>query len=329
MSLHSRLFRGDPALEACLVRDSAHVLLGAQGDHVGKIQSALAVLDHARIGQVEWLAKKYGRSTATAVLAYKKKRRIINFSYQTQADDIVGKMTIAVLDKEMAAFENRSLRLTDYCGDPVGQSGAVKAALVGSGDAGASPTDSAPSFSARLRIIWQPTAAAIREAQHRHLVMIPKANDILRPLGMEIVSPVPIPDTTVPNNDIVDPRFGADILRVRQDAEKQRASLADALRVIPCPFQRTDPRTFGLTDGGKGASIPELGAFQDFILINVRETRPDQLTLLHEMIHAATGLINKDHDSDPASVFSNSPNRSVLRAPHAEALSKAFFAGPR
>jgi len=255
--LRSRLFRGDPALEACLVRDPAHVLPGAQGDHVGRIQSALAVLDQARIDQAEWSTKKYGRSTASAVLAYKTKRRIINFSYQTQADDIVGKMTIAELDKEMVAFENRSMRLPD-CGDPVGEAGAVKFALVGSGGLQASPVAAAPPFSAKLRIIWQATAAAVKEAQNRHLFMIPKANDILRPLGMEIVSPVPIPDAIVPNNDIVDPRFGADILRVRQDAEKQRAGVTDTLRVIPCPFLPTDPPIFGLTDGGKGSPSPEL-----------------------------------------------------------------------
>jgi hypothetical protein len=41
------------------------------------------------------------------VLAYKKKRNIINRSYQTQADNIVGKMTIAALDKEVFAKENQ------------------------------------------------------------------------------------------------------------------------------------------------------------------------------------------------------------------------------
>lgn len=327
MPLRSRLFKGDSALEACLVRDPAHVLVGAMGDHVGKIHSALVVLDCAQIDRAEWSVKRYGSSTAAAVLAYKKKRRIINFTYQTQADDIVGKMTIAALDNEMVAFENRSLRVPS-CGDPVGQvCGGIKA-FTASGDVRASPA-AAPRFSAKLRVIWQPTAAAVKEAQNRALVMVPKANDILRPLGMEIVSPVPFPDTTVPNNDIVDPGFGADILRVRQDADKQRSGFSDAVRIIPCPFVPTDPRTFGLTDGGTGASIPELRAFRDFILINVRETRPDQLTLLHELIHAATGLTAADHDHDPSSVFSESDHRSVLRDEHAEGLSKAFFAGPK
>jgi hypothetical protein len=37
----------------------------------------------------------YGKQTADAVLAYKKKRGIINRGYQASADNIVGKMTMA------------------------------------------------------------------------------------------------------------------------------------------------------------------------------------------------------------------------------------------
>ena len=47
------------------------------------------------------------KSTTKAVLDYKRKRRIINPSYQKTADTIVGKMTIAAMDKEMAAAEKR------------------------------------------------------------------------------------------------------------------------------------------------------------------------------------------------------------------------------
>src|SRR5262249_23232676 len=39
------------------------------------------------------------------VLAYKQKRNIVNRSYQTQADNIVGKMTMAALDLEMLSIE--------------------------------------------------------------------------------------------------------------------------------------------------------------------------------------------------------------------------------
>jgi len=47
MSLLSKLFRGDPALEACLLQDPAHVTSGSIGNHVSKIQTAPEILDNA------------------------------------------------------------------------------------------------------------------------------------------------------------------------------------------------------------------------------------------------------------------------------------------
>jgi hypothetical protein len=107
MPLQSGLFSDDEALQACLVNDRAHVTLGASGDHVTKIHSALVVLDNASIDLAELRDDLYGPSTARAVLAYKRKRQIINHSYQTQADDIVGKMTIATMDREMLTAERQ------------------------------------------------------------------------------------------------------------------------------------------------------------------------------------------------------------------------------
>lgn len=101
MSLQSRLLSGDQKLEACLLNDASHVTPGALGEHVSKIQAALSIVDEARIHADELSARYYGSSTAGAVLAFKRTRHIINFSYQTQADDIVGKMTIAALDEEV------------------------------------------------------------------------------------------------------------------------------------------------------------------------------------------------------------------------------------
>ena len=112
MPLISRLFRADQKLEACLVNDAAHVTQGASGDHVGKIQTALTVLDGANIDGSELSAKSYGSSTATAVLSYKTKRQIINFSYQKQADNIVGKMTIKAIDDELAIAEDAAQDLS-------------------------------------------------------------------------------------------------------------------------------------------------------------------------------------------------------------------------
>lgn len=105
MNLQSRLFRGDPKLEAAAVSDPAHIIPGSSGAHVGKIQAALVRLDGAVISPDEVEQTTYGASTARAVLAYKQKRNIINRSYQTQADAIVGKMTMASLDSEMLKLE--------------------------------------------------------------------------------------------------------------------------------------------------------------------------------------------------------------------------------
>jgi hypothetical protein len=105
MSLHSKLFRGDTKLEACLLQDSAHVTPGTAGNHVSKIQTALKILNRAQIPNTEIMNMRYGVATANAVLAYKQRRNIVNYSYQTRADNIVGKMTIASLDREMLVKE--------------------------------------------------------------------------------------------------------------------------------------------------------------------------------------------------------------------------------
>jgi hypothetical protein len=105
MPLSSRLFSGDPRLEACLTQDSAHLTPGTTGDFVGKVQAALEYIDGARIDENELAAATYGPSTADAVLAYKTAREIINRSYQQTADNVVGKMTIDRLDKEIAVLE--------------------------------------------------------------------------------------------------------------------------------------------------------------------------------------------------------------------------------
>jgi hypothetical protein len=107
MGLQSALFVDDDELQACLIHDSAHVTLGAIGDHVTKIHSALTVIENANINLDELQDGRYGPTTAAAVLAYKRKRQIINHSYQTQADNIVGKMTIAALDREMLVIEGQ------------------------------------------------------------------------------------------------------------------------------------------------------------------------------------------------------------------------------
>jgi peptidoglycan hydrolase-like protein with peptidoglycan-binding domain len=99
MTLQSQLFRGDAKLEAAAVSDPAHILQGARGPHVVKIQQALIQLDRAGIAP----DGIYGPKTGAAVRAFKQRRQILNT--QGQLDDIVGKKTTAALDGEMFAKE--------------------------------------------------------------------------------------------------------------------------------------------------------------------------------------------------------------------------------
>jgi hypothetical protein len=103
MPLRSRLFAGDAKLEDCAVRDQAHLTPGTQGAHVGKVQYALDVIDNLKIERQELMKQVYGPSTADTVLNFKRRRAIINRAYQTTADNIVGRMTIAALDAGDAA----------------------------------------------------------------------------------------------------------------------------------------------------------------------------------------------------------------------------------
>jgi len=105
------LLSGDAQLQRCAVEDPAHVTEGQKGPHVRLIQLALAITDNADIAGAEFASSSYGPLTTAAVLAYKTKRQIINRSYQNKPDAIVGKMTIASLDAEVAARERRNLAM--------------------------------------------------------------------------------------------------------------------------------------------------------------------------------------------------------------------------
>lgn len=112
-ALKSRLFASDDKLQACAVSDPAHLVLGTHGDHVSKVHTALLILDEAHVASAELKAKLYGPTTEKAVLAYKTKRQIINKTYQSKPDAIVGKMTIARMDSELCQVELRDERPLD------------------------------------------------------------------------------------------------------------------------------------------------------------------------------------------------------------------------
>lgn len=98
--LRSRQFASDPKLEACAVSDPAHIVQGATGAHVGKIQAALTQ-SGCVIAAAEMAAQRYGASTARAVVEFKRQRNILNFA--GRLDDIVGKKTIRALDDFLAS----------------------------------------------------------------------------------------------------------------------------------------------------------------------------------------------------------------------------------
>ncbi|WP_315834229.1 hypothetical protein [Bradyrhizobium prioriisuperbiae] len=106
--LRSDLFCGDKALQAALTVDAGHVVKGARGTHVRKIQAALSLLldkPPCGISEGEQAAGLYGDTTADAVLRYKTENRIINTAYQTTPDIITGKMTMRALDDAMVGVE--------------------------------------------------------------------------------------------------------------------------------------------------------------------------------------------------------------------------------
>ncbi|SEM20720.1 hypothetical protein SAMN04515666_108169 [Bosea lupini] len=108
MTLTSKLMKGDKLLEKCLVNDVDHVVPGARGPHVGKIQLALFQLGEGVISPKEITSQLYGPSTANAVLAYKKRNMILNTALrQKTPDNIVGKKTIFKLDEDLTKLDNR------------------------------------------------------------------------------------------------------------------------------------------------------------------------------------------------------------------------------
>ena len=68
MALQSELFRDDTSLQACLVKDSAHIVKGARGQHVAKIQTALGIIEGALIDSDELSASFYGPATSPDAL---------------------------------------------------------------------------------------------------------------------------------------------------------------------------------------------------------------------------------------------------------------------
>jgi len=322
MTLISRLFRGVPALEACLLQDSAHITNGTVGLHVPKIQKALMMLDRVLVDAGEVEAMRYGPSTAAAVLAYKKKRSIINRSYQSQADNIVGKMTIQSMDKEMFAAEG--IVRPCPCGDPI--VGGSKAVIQSSASRIA---DTPFNLNARLRVSYQAAVGAGKtfvgalQAARLRLAFETQAALLLAPWGMRLQS-TDLGSFVFPFS--VDPNAVTDVQKIREFAEKAATTDPKILRIIFCRFD-DKTKEFGVSGGPTFGGI----GFKPFVLLNTLKLRLDAGTMMHEMIHTSDDKLfsNQAHDKEaefPQSIFCSQDGRTEIRKPHAVALSKAFFA---
>lgn len=326
MPLQSNLFRDDSALQACLVRDSAHVVKGARGQHVARIQKALVVLDGALMASDELAASVYGPTTAAAVLAYKRARDIVNRSYQQKADDIVGKMTIASLDREMAAGEERPLRRV--CREPSqGVAGSGSPARVRF--AARELVGDAPQarFPAILSVLFQ--FVKVRDKFGPHTFALPvdtriRANELLAPFGMQVSSTVGA-SFAIPFK--VHLGEEEEFVGLRKAAENSIPKFKGALRVIICPFRKNDNQDDDLKTNAASMSLK---GFDRFIVMNSNLLRADKGTLLHEMIHCSRenlmGEFRVHDEDDDTSIFSWGPNRTKLNVRHAQALQGAFFA---
>lgn len=311
MALESALFRGNRDLQACAIKDPAHVLRGARGEHVAKIQFALFALDGAQIERSELAAQHYGPSTAAAVLRYKTKRAIINRTYQSKPDDIVGKMTIASLDKEMQKVEARPKPPGDCAiaprGAPASSNVLARRGVspLGVTTAGARNAKVAanPQLGGLVRIVVQITSRSAQESGYPLSAHIERARDCLFEhgitLSVEFGGGRGFADTLNFPDEVLSSAVSVadNIDQLRKASEDARPGLPGILRVIVCPMVAAN--VFGETFRNRrigGRVVPP------FVLLNSRLDDRSKATLIHEMIHASkNGVV--PHDGDRASVF--------------------------
>ena len=336
MPLLSELFRDDTALQACLVKDSAHVVKGARGQHVAKIQTALGIIEGALIDSEELAASFYGPSTASEVLAYKRKRDIVNRTYQQRADDIVGKMTIASLDREI--FEGEQRPSPKSCQEPVktgGASGVAVRSQVRQNLVGDAPRAGQPQqFPAILSVLFQLVRIRGKLGPQSFAIVaetLRRANELTVPVGMSVRA---INGLSFDFSARVKFDSSAQIEGLRRAAEKTMPGFQAAVRVLVCPLFDSDGDPDLETNAISTAAADEnRQPFPRFIVINSHLLRKDRGTLLHEMIHCSTESLMGEvgvHDLDgSAGIFSWDAQRTKLFPERAAALRDAFFSFKR
>lgn len=334
MSLASEMFRDDRRLQECLLHDRAHLTEGTVGPFVNKVQDALFVIDGLRCVAEERRMQRYGRSTAAAVHSFKKRRRIINRSYQTQADDIVGKMTIDALDKALVEKERQcrpvvhvaeAKVMARFSGPPDRRRPAGPTALAGTragltGAPASSPSSPSP---AGVAISRAPGAAAMVDIARRRLgaMMQFHAHPML-----------PLPPGIMPSFDALWACFGLPVFPMNSpllpgQTNQAVRSITDYLRVVDDVYARAgrhlanasaifhDPtgplpdfdgaHAFTLSTPRKPGEPAPSAAFPDGCFFNRRYltgeqgpvgTRKQTVVALHECVH----FVQNDNIADNA-----------------------------
>jgi hypothetical protein len=112
MPVQSNLFTSDlnarDRLNKALESDPDHIVPGAVGDHVAKIQTALSLLGTVAINSNEVDQKLYGPTTANAVEAFKASCKPPLLNFKNSLDNITGKKTTRELDRQMQEFEKNN-----------------------------------------------------------------------------------------------------------------------------------------------------------------------------------------------------------------------------
>jgi hypothetical protein len=331
MVFSSKLFAGDRKLEACQVNDAAHLTLGTKGDHVAKVQMAIFAIDWLKIDPGELRTHTYGPSTAKAVLAYKTKRQIINRAYERAPDNIVGKMTIARLDQDMAQWERTQHGRGECGGAPTGsgpettRGHASLAFALATSSSVVRGASTRPQLNRVLRIYCSITRQAALDDGYPLSLHIEKAKDCLFEYGMtlslEFGQSPRFADTFSFPALVLD----EDVALLRKASEDTRPGFPSILRIIVCQRAVLAPPGETFRNRSVGGVL-----FPPFVVLNSRN-RTDDATLLHEMIHASLAGPH-DHDKLASSIFADAPsgpgapNRTFLPPEWATKLSQSFFA---
>jgi peptidoglycan hydrolase-like protein with peptidoglycan-binding domain len=333
MPLQSRLFAEDRRLQRCAVEHAAHVQPGDRGDFVERIQRALRRLDAAQIAPNELAGAFYGPSTAQAVLAYKTKRRIINTSYQTKPDAIVGIMTIGRMDQELRGRDllPRQPGVCQLCGVSADRLAPRGHAIRPTVAKPVAEPDRKKQLGGMVRIFLQQTSHSIEKGHafpFRRQVEVAKDRLFEHGVSFSVESGLDRPQTIKFSDAVVTDDDVADLHRASQLALPTANKM---IRVIICSMRNSthfgETHTKATVDG---AIVPP------FVLLNSALIDRDNATLLHELIHASKKIHPHSHDPEPHSIFSRfghdqSSNdgdveRRMLKAEHAETLARSFFA---